>query len=269
MYAFGLSNHSPGQAVTTLMSKGIIEDESEIAILPAGMRLRENKKPIRDVIFVMSIPDFRRNLEIFNSRKYESTRVFLFASALRINELQNVTALDFDTDPAQAGLGFTPRKDLNMPLYRRTLKSSADTVKHSVVNYLNTLTDNVKRGSLLNTLMTFIYTLPSATHQTPIKEAVAVNLYRAQSFKKLEEAFDALDLNITKRVRDRFKEILTSEIGENYKQAFKAMAADPDKANALENACKQFQTSDYEMRYLKSVVDAIGQPKKTKAKTLH
>lgn len=270
MFAFGLSNHSPDQAVNMFLSKGIIADESEIAVLPSGTRLRENKKPVREVIFVLSIPDFRRNLEVFNSTKYANARVFLFASALRINELNNVVALDFDKNPERGGLGFNMRKDLNLPLYRRALKcDEGDGVKHAPIKYLNTLTDNVKRGSLLNPLMTFIYTLPSGTHQTRIKEAIAKYIYRGLSYKKLEEFFDEMkDITITKRVRDRFKEILTSEIGENYKAAFKALHDEPDAAKGIEKVCKKFQTSDYEMRYLKSIVDSIGQIK-VKKKTAH
>lgn len=259
MYAFGLSNHSPGQAIDRLLSKGIISDESDIAVLPAGTRLRENKKPIRDVIFVMSILDFRRNLPVFNSRKYSGAKVFLFASALRINELSEVVALDYDTNPAAAGLGFNARKDLNLSLYKRVLQSpGTQEVEHTKINYLNTLTDNVKRGSLLTPLMTFIYTLPSATHQTPVKEAVARFLHGNHSLPWLDERLNELrDIRVTPKMRDKLKEILTSEIGENYRQAFK-----DSKTEDLESVCKRLQTSDYEMRYIKSIVEKIDAPKK-------
>lgn len=269
MYAFGLSNHSPDQAMNSLVSKGIIDDPSEIAVLPAGIRLKENKKPIRQVMFILSVSDFIRNLTVLNSVKYESVQVFIFASPLRIRELQNVTALDFDVNPTANGLGFTMRKDFNMPLYKRTVKGeSAENVKKISTQYLSMLTDNVKRGSLLNPLMTFIYTLPSSTHQTPIKEAVAKYFYKYLTYKRFEESLDELrNINITKRVRDRLKDILTSDVGENYKAAFKALATEKDAS--IKSVCEKFHTSEYEMKYIQSIVEASGLIKKDKKLMVH
>lgn len=272
MFAFGLSNHSPDQAMQSMLSKGIITDPSEIAILPSGSRLKENKKPVRSVIFVLSVSDFDRNVTVLNSKKYEDVRVFIFASPLRIKELNNVVALDFEVNPAGLGLGFVLRKDFNMSAYRKSLKNETENVNKEPAHYLRVLTDNAKLGSLLNPLMTFIYTLPSSTHQTPVKEAVAQYLYRGLTYKRFEEMLDELrDITITKRVRDRLKEILTSEAGENYRAAFKALSQIPrDKIHirdkeALQEICAKHNTSDYEMSYIRSIVETPVRPKaKTK-----
>ncbi len=274
MFAFGLSNHSPDQAMQSMLSKGIVADPSEVAILPSGSRLKENKKPVRSVIFVLCVSDFDRNVAVFNSKKYADVRVFIFASPLRIKELNNVVALDFDSNPAGLGLGFVLRKDFNMVAYRKALKTENENVKKEPAHYLRVLTDNAKLGSLLNPLMTFIYTLPSATHQTPVKEAVAQYLYKGLTYKRFEEMLDELrDITVTKRVRDRLKEILTSEVGENYRSAFKALSLVPrdklvikDKA-ALQAICAKYNTSDYEMSYVRSIVESPVRPKpKPKAK---
>jgi hypothetical protein len=267
VYAFGLSNHSPDQAMASLVAKGIIDDPSEIAVLPSNIRLRENKKPIRSVLFILNVSDFLRNLNVLNSVRYENVQVFIFASPLRVRELQNVTALDFDVNPAANGLGFTVRKDMNMPLYKRVLRGEgSEEVSKVNTHYLGILTDNVKRGSLLNPLMTFIYTLPSSTHQTPIKEAVAHYLYKSLTFKQFEDSLDALrNITITKRVRDRLKEILTSEIGENYRKAFKALSSEKDAT--IKSVCETFHTSDYELKYIQSIAEASGIIKKVKSKT--
>lgn len=268
MYAFGLSNHSPDQAVGNLLSKNLIEDASEIAVLPSGSRLKENKKPVRNVIFCMSVSDFHRNLEVFNSARYAIVQVFIFASPLRIREMKNVAALDFDVNPAASGLGFLMRKDLNMALYRKTIKGAeVEQVSRVAAHYLSVLTDNVKRGSLLNPLMTFIYTLPSSTHQTPVKEAIAKFLYKSLPYSRLEAMLDEIrGVTVNKRVRDRLKEILTSEVGENYRAAFKALSALPEGKERIDTVCKKFHTSDYEMNYIESIVKTSGQPKKVKAK---
>lgn len=272
MYAFGVSNHSPDQAMASLLSKGMIEEASDIAIVPAGTRLKENKKPVRNVLFILSIEDFVRNMLVLNSVRYAMVRVFVFASPLRIRELNNVVPLDFEVNPAAIGLGFLQRKDLNMPLYRKSVKKQIiETVERKTTEYLKMLTDNVKRGSLLNPLMTFIYTLPSSTHQTPVKEAVAKYLFHSMSFKKLESMLDSLNgVTVNRRVRDRLREILTSEVGVNYHSAFKALAAyTPYKGKeALDMVCKEYRTSDYEMKYICSIVETSGATKKAKVRSV-
>lgn len=267
MYAFGLSNHSPDQAMNSLVAKGIIDDPSEIAILPSGIRLKEKKKPMRSVMFILDVADFLRNLIVLNSVRYENVQVFIFASALRVRELQNVIALDFDVNPTANGLGFTMRKDFNMTAYKRATKGEgAEEVLKVSTPYLGMLTENVKRGSLLNPLMTFIYTLPSSTHQTPIKEAIAQYFYKSLSYAKFEESLNELrNITITKRVRDRLKDILTSEVGENYRNAFKALTT--EKNATIASICQKFHTSEYEMTYLKSIVESVGVIKKAKSKS--
>ena len=272
MHCFGVANHSPDQAVAFLTAKKIITDMSELAIVQSGTLLKENKKPARTILFILNIADFYRNLAVLNSDRYSEAQIFVFASPLRIRELANVVALDFEVNPAAAGMGFLLKKEIDLPTYRAAIKrKEIDTISRKATEYLTTLTDNVKRGSLLNPLMTFLYTLPSSTHQTPVKEAVALYLYKGQTFSKLEEKLDAIQgVVITKRIRDKLKEILKSEIGENYKAAFKAFreTKDTGKTPAISAICKKFGTSDYEMKYLKSVVEASQATKPLRGKTI-
>lgn len=272
MHCFGVANHSPDQAVAFLTAKKIITDMSDLAIVQAGTLLKADKKPARSILFILSISDFYRNIEVLNSARYTDAQVFVFASPLRIRELSNVVALDFEVNPATVGLGFLLKKEIDLAIYRTALKrKETEDIAKKTTEYLTTLTDNVKRGSLLNPLMTFLYTLPSSTHQTPVKEAVAIYLFKGQSFAKLEEKLDAIKgVVITKRIRDKLKEILKSEIGENYKAAFKAYreVKEGGKTPAISAICKKFGTSDYEMKYLKSVVEASAATKPLRGKTI-
>jgi hypothetical protein len=271
MHCFGITNHSPDQALRFLTTKKVIKDSSEVAIVPSGTILKEGKKPVRPILFILTVMDFYRNVEVLNSKKYEGAQVFVFASPLRIRELANIVPLDFEVNAATAGLGFILKKELDLNAYRKGCKVDAQEVKRKTAEYLTMLTDNVKRGSLLNPLMTFLYTLPSATHQTPVKEAVAMYLYKGKSFEKLEEMLDGIKgVIISKRVRDKLKEILKSEVGENYRAAFKAFreSKDDGKTPALQAICKKFGTSDYEMKYLRSIVEAATANKPSRGKTI-
>ena len=104
MYCFGISNNSPDSVLSFLKKRKTISDPSEVAILPSGIVLKENKKPVRDILFVLNITDFTRNLDVLNSAKYGKTCVFLFASPLRVNELRNCVSLDTEQNQASAGI---------------------------------------------------------------------------------------------------------------------------------------------------------------------
>src|SRR5471030_2887151 len=122
MYSFGISNHSPDQALHFLKRRSIVEDMSEIAIVPSGTVLSTEKKPVRQVLFILSVSGFYRNLKTLNSPPYRNVRVFLFASPLRVAELKNMVPLDFEPHPANQGLGFLLQKEINLQAYKASVK---------------------------------------------------------------------------------------------------------------------------------------------------
>lgn len=264
MYSFGVSNHSPDQALQFLKKRSIVSDLSEVAIVPSGTILSTEKKPSRKILFILSVSDFYKNINVLNSKPYTEVNVFLFASPLRIAELTNTTALDSEPHPANQGLGFLLSRELELHRFKAAkknpdLEGGAAQVKRLNTQYLTLLTDNVKTGSLLNPLMTFLYTLPSATHQTPVKEAVATYLFKGGVLSKLEELLDGIrGIVLSRKVRDRLKVILKSPEGDNMKAAFKEMREikKSGKAPVWAAISKKHSVSTYELKYIKSVYDA-------------
>ncbi len=274
MYCFGVSNHSPDQALHFLQRRKIVAEQSEIAIVPSGTLLSTEKKPSRKFLFILSVSDFYRNLKTLNSVNYANVQLFVFASPLRVAELTHCTPLDFEPHPANEGLGFLLRKDINLADYKLRLKNKeggTPTVQINKKKYLTLLTDNVKHGSLLNPLMTFLYTLPSSTHQTPVKEAVVDYLYKGDSWAALEQMLDDIKgVIISKRIRDRLKEILQDASGTNIRAAFKEYRAGKKagKAPLWSSLAKTHSVSEYEMKYLKSVYEAKTSTKPFRGKAL-
>ncbi len=260
MYCFGVSNHSPDQALHFLVKRKVVEDESGVAIVPSGTLLSKEKKPSRPILFILSISDFYRNLSVLNSSLYRNVQLFVFASTLRVTELSHSVWLDFEPNPANKGLSFSLQKELNFLAYKAHIKTDgAAKVERLKTKYLTLLTDNVKHGSLLNPLMTFLYTLPSSTHQTPVKEAVVDYLYKGTKFVDLEETLDSVKgVIISKRIRDRLKDILQTDAGNNIRAAFKAYraAVKAEKVIPWPSLAKQHTVSEYELKYLKSVYDS-------------
>lgn len=259
MHCFGISNHTPEQALIALQKRQVVAEMSEVAIVPAGTILNTEKKPSRPILFILNTSDFYRNLKTLNSSRYDTAHVFVFASPLRVAELAGCIPLDFEANPASKGLGYLLKKDINISEYRQRVKKATTQVARMHTRYLTLLTDSVKHGSLLNPLMTFLYTLPSSTHQTPVKEAVAIYLYKGGAWPKLETLLDSIKgVIINKRIRDRLKDILKSPEGENMRAAFKELRAakGETKVPTWSQLAKRHSVTEYEMKYIKSVYDA-------------
>lgn len=261
-HIFGISNHSPDKTLDFLRARKVVADLSEIAIVPSGTLLRPDARPVRKILFIVSISDLYRNLTVINSKQYRDASIFVFASPLRINELYGAHPLDFVEDPCNRGVGFIMQQTLNWGAYTKALKSADGAtrkVKRLDNKYLTVLIEAAKHGSLLNPLMTLIYTMPGATQQSTVKEAVADYLFKGTKLAKLEAVFDSMpDAPISQKHRDGLRTILVSEIGENYRTAFEAyrkQKSDSGKTPSLAAICKKHGTSEYEMSYIRSIVE--------------
>lgn len=267
MFCFGVSNNSPEKSLAFLTRSQTIHSASEVSIVPVGKKLSSEAQPKRKVVFVVSIADFFRNLAVLNSDAYATTQVFVFASPLRINELTGCTPLDMEHDVANRGIGFRLAHSLNITKYRRALKVGCLPVKRDNARYLTSLTDNVKHGSLLTPLMTFIYTLPRATHQTPVKEAIARFFLGTSSLATLESALSSL---LSEKNALKLRTLVSSEVANSYRAAFKdvrAQAASGEKQN-LKPICKAHNVNDYEVKYLLSVVEGMKTRKHLRGRSM-
>ncbi len=273
MHCFGVASHSPDQALQFLLKRKIVDEVSDVAIVPSGTVLKTTKKPVRKIVFILSITDFYRNLATLNSDLYRDVQLFVFASPLRVAELSNTVFLDFESNPANKGLSFLLKKEFDLVAYRAQLKRDGNVqVMRQATKYLTVLTDSVKQGSLLNPLMTFLYTLPSSTHQTPVKEAVALYLYKGTAWSGLETMLDEIKgVIISKRIRDRLKEILVSDAGNNIRAAFKVYRAGKKagKVPLWASLSKAHSVSEYEMRYIRSIIEQKLTAKPFRGKALN
>jgi hypothetical protein len=239
MRVLGVANHTPEQVLVWLLKKKIILDIAEVAVIPEDTILRK-KTPARTVLFALSTQSVLRNLLLLNSRPYGDVKVFVFGSALDLSSIKGAVKLDYacsDLNPVIFTYG-----DMLLSALKPTAACVA-TVRR--VEFLQKLTDLVKVGSILNPLMTFIYTLPSATHQTPVKELIAKCMYKGFSVSKLFAQFDELPITVSDRIRIRIKEILESEAGVNYKAALKTSRTD-----GIDAAVRKHSVSLYELNYL-------------------
>lgn len=246
---FGVANHSPEVVIRALI-KAKRATVQEIGILPVGYVLTA-KKPAQSYLMFLTTRDLMHNLAMLQTPKYAECSAIVFANPMKLAELHGIQPLDFEPNPDYQGFGFT-LKNLDMSRFK-SYKGSDSVVRHNG-RYLEKLVHFVQQGSLLNPLMTLIYTMPSVM-QNAVKAAAIKWLYFGKTDPYLDKYFDEIDGSVTKRVRQKFKEILFTEVGRNFQAAFKSYRT--SKTENLVKLSKQFCVSDYEMRYILSVVRGL------------
>ena len=255
-YVFGISNHSPDQALSFLVRRKAIEDMSDVAIVPAGTRLRNGSKPVRNNLFIIDLADLYSNLALLNSNVYRSSRIFVFASALKLRSISGISPLDYEENSEVSSVAFKSFSDINHAAFSRVLKQPPTALHKAPVDYLQLLSSGVKTGSLLNPLMTFIYSLPSQS-QTIVKEGVSDYISLGTiSFNKMFSRFkQKLPVPLTDKQELRLRDIMETDLCHVFVEAFVKMRGRWDQADEsyLIQMCKNKAISAYEMRYLRSV----------------
>lgn len=267
MYCFGVSNHSPDAVIAFLQKNRIITQPSEVAIVTSGTRMKETRPLKNKVVFLTNISDFSRNYKVLNLIA-GGKHVFVFASPLRVREYEGVTALDFVQSPEYRNMAYR-LQSLDPAVLKRGSVTEVTNVKRKSSDYLTTLIDSVKSGSLLNPLMTFIYMLPKASHQTPVKESIALGFLHNWNRDKVFDDIHSKGLQLGKKATQLLTDILESEVAGAYREAFAEYRSSKKKSTPnLGNISKKFNVSDYEMRYMLHVADAHAKINHTRGKAI-
>ncbi len=255
MKIYGVCNHSPDYIVTWLR-KFLKVSPSTVSIVPEGNILPKRSSG-KTVYLFLSKKTFKANLERLNSKAYALAAGFVFTDPLSVNDFVNVTPLDFaeSTDiHLDAFLLTKPDKKI----FDFDLDSAPVTIERS--NYLEKVLARVcSFNSLLNPLMSFIYTLPSASHQKPIKEIICQWLFDGGSEESLEGMLDrkSNSLPLSDKQRERIRNILYTDDGATYKQALAVVKKyDSDDKVPYRELVSSFNVSAYDLRYIQAIVRA-------------
>lgn len=253
-FVFGVANHSP-EFVLAAMRKGrVVTNDTKIGIVPTGSVI--DRRPRYDVLLFLTPRDIRRNRDVLASSKYLHVSAVLFSDPMNASEISGIIPLDFEPNVEYPGFGFT-LKPLNACLMKG--KHSQSELQYESGKYLQRIVKYVQSGSLLNPLMTFLYTLPSAL-QNKIKEEIARWLYLGKPEKQLAQTLKTL--GASERVLRRLSEIVFTEIGAKFKAAFERIRTEAKAGidSDVKKIAKQFQVSDYELRYLISIFTSSRKP---------
>lgn len=254
-YVFGVANHSPEVLIASLAKTKHISSNSEIAVHPVSTKLPSRFSSKYKCLLLLTVSDLVKNMPVLMSKPYDSVLVFVFAAPMKLNDVIGVQPLDYAPSAEHPGFGFTLSTLSLRPLSR--LKTQSD-LKRRNGRYLAKLITHVQSGSLLNSLMTFIYTLPSSA-QTKMKLEIVQWLYAGKTDKELETRLASLrkdGISVTSKCLEKLGAILFTEVGANYRKAFaeyrkQKKTGKPPKLSAI---VKEFGVVEYEMRYVLSVL---------------
>lgn len=250
MKLFGIANHCPEELIRCLLRRKV--EATDIAILPINKILKNELNYAH--LLILSHGDLVANAE-FLENYANDTNVYYFANAMKLKQYENLVALDFEPDPEYPGYGFILHNKLNVSLIQRA--TTVNKLKRINENYMNNVISHSRKGSLLNALMTFIYSIPSQ-YQTRIKNIFAKWLYEGKQNEFLIKSINHLNIEmeekVVKRILKRLNNLLFTEVGKSYQKAFQEYRKDKNKIN-IDKISKVYNVSAYEMRYIISLVE--------------
>lgn len=251
MQLIGVGNHSPEQVISWLVRKG--HKQTAITVVPHGSHLSLDKaKKYKRMILFPTYQDFRRSWALLTDPAFASKVFFVHGTPNKLYEFDNMVFADFDLQKGQRSFGFklySKFKDINLKLKGTNVPSRCKT-KYFMPN----LIEAVKQGSLLNKLMSAIYTVKGASNQKQLTLAICQWLYRGEGINVLRKRLSSYggQLKITELMCTRFENILLTEIGFSFQEAFEEVRACRKKKIEVpfKELGRKYGIPDFELKYI-------------------
>lgn len=202
--------------------------------------LPKRKPKLLEYVVFLSVKALRRNLE--HHKSFESVIFLVFDTPIALSQF-NFRHMDFKIGADLHIDGFEC-KPISLDFETITpivlQRTHFDIVQKSV--------DEVKaQRTLLNQLMTFIYSLPRATHQTPVKELICRWMGSRNTMVKFNKDLDNMkSCPMTPKQRGRLNDILSSETALLYREAMR-------EGGESEVLARRYDISAFEINYMRAI----------------
>jgi hypothetical protein len=231
--------HAPDEILVKL-NKELKVKRSHVLIVAPESLLPKRKPKLTEFVLFLGIKDLRRNINYHKS--FDDVLFLVFDTPIALSAF-NFRHMDFkigadihidgfETKPVK----FDFEAIQSLPIER----TGFDIVQMSV--------DEVKaQRTLLNHLFTFIYTLPRATHQTPIKELICKWMASRHTLVKLNGDLTRMKNSpLNDKQRARLNDILSSETALIYREAMR-------EGGESEGLARRYGISAYEINYMRAI----------------
>lgn len=249
MRTIGVTDHAPDKVALMFRDKlGV--DPSDVMFL-LGERLP--KKTRKTYVFFLDSNTFRLNLNKVNSQHYRDKVGVVFGSPLALKDFEGIKFADFQESFDEHINAFEIGFNLNKP----DVKTYDVEVHHSQEDYGTKVIRKLESFTgILTQFMTFVYTMPSSTHQKPVKEMACNWLVGNTNEKDLKRKVDylCLDCPLSDKQIERLMYLLTSESARTYKAALQeAKLLSNRNGPEFVDIVNRYKVSGYELRYVLSI----------------
>lgn len=236
VHAFG--NHAPDEIMQLLKNAGFPRSSIHICERRGNLAKRNRYEHI---IF-LSFNDLKRQVI---GPSYDTATFYVFDDPLRLFRV-GLAGADYGRSETIYLDGLTLTKLDKLPEPERVELSELDMQP----DLIEMATAEVKaQKTLLTQFMTFIYSLPSASHQKPIKELAFQWMVTKEPMSKLHKRLDAIGATspLSVKQRARLCEVMGSEVTELYRLALRQEGDEDEVA-------KRMMVSAYELRYIRAIL---------------
>ena len=226
MKAIGFANLAPDEVHALLKKQGITD-----------IKIVANETAAAEHLIVLGVTNF------FKFHKDESKSYYVVDSPLALMSVNIPKADCYEEENLHIdGLAIT--KNINLAQLKDTPE-----VTYRNYNIVERSTKIAKAQlTFLNQFMTFIYSLPAESHQTPVKKLVCKWMSTTESFGVLQRKLEALRKTISMNEKQvaRLYAILSSDVTVKYRYALQQPGDEDEVAKVL-------KVSAYELRYIRAI----------------
>lgn len=236
MRVFAFAHHAPDEIVIKLRKNGI--DRPDIFIVGED-EIIKRKNPRKHYVF-MSVLSFHKNRDVLELLDVVS---YVCDDPISLSQYRGFTPADYKIEEFFHADGFSL-----VPI--RSLENCPDNpVSRERFDIIETASKVAKKQTtFLNQYMTFVYTMPRETHQTPIKEMMCKWMASKEGLpqycKRVEKLRETLHLS-EKQVQ-RLIALADTDVARLYKQALQT-------EGDVETVAKSLKISAYELRYIRAI----------------
>lgn len=205
MLLFGCSEVSPYVFRQSIFQAGV----KGIKTVEMGANLRREDYTKHNVLIIIDFKDLLKNIHTLNTDEFFDTKVVVFAGAVVLKSVNPIVLLDSSGE-------------VDLSTFFASRIPDRVVIKDT---FLSDTIDRLRSGSLLNSLMTWIYGLPSATFQQKIREDIVHWMFTGNDFSGLKDMLESPEQkrSISKRRILELKEILTGETSSDYITVFRIL----------------------------------------------
>ncbi|QZE59447.1 hypothetical protein MPK66_gp203 [Erwinia phage pEa_SNUABM_2] len=222
MPVIAVTRQSPEQVMGWLKKKG---QADRVTFVPLGGTIDPSKK-YRKHLFVVGAKEYSRNAVAIRDMPQHIVYVFGHSESLKRFGLDVDLKLD----------DMVPQRGKLQP----------------VGQYLDDLKRRAIDGSLFYSLMTYIYTLPSKTHQKPLTATICKWIFNGGR-KSIEREIDAMPIKLSAVQRHTLMKILAKPVADRLCQAFLDLHS--GACETVGEAVVKYNVQVFEIGYIRGNVE--------------